>query len=97
MAAINANDVAAMQVIFFPAWQPLPYLVSFTPSSFHFVRAAALTFSTHVISPLLVAILIFFLQRYVERKMDCNLHTGVYPPLTVAGTLVFRAASAQAR
>jgi hypothetical protein len=24
-------------------------------------------------------------QRYVERKMDCNLHIGVYPPLTVAG------------
>ena len=31
------------------------------------------------------SIVLSYSQRYVDRKMDCNLHTGVYPPLTVAG------------
>ena len=40
----------------------------------------------HSLLPFATVFPISFLpQRYVDRKMDCNLHTGVYPPLTVAG------------
>lgn len=29
------------------------------------------------------------LAKYVQRKNDCNLHTGIYPPLIVAATQGF--------
>jgi hypothetical protein len=80
VAAINANDVAAMQV-----WERV--FVAPRLQMHSFIRNIAIDQSAIACYSLLrMRVCLFTIsQRYVDRKMDCNLHTGVYPPLTVAG------------